>query len=528
MASAPTVEDPSGGLEEREPEERALDTVDRRMAQLFADPGGQASIEASFAMPVRGRTLGRYLVLGELGRGGMGTVLKAYDESLDRAVAIKLLHTEAAGRHTERLRREAQALAKLSHPNVVQVYEVGQHEEQWFIAMELVGGQTLRQWQRAPHDWRECVEVYLQAGAGLAAAHAVGLVHRDFKPDNCIVDGAGRPRVLDFGLVGGDVVPSVDVTAEEIAAIGFGERGIESSLTESGTVLGTPGYMPPEQMRGEEAGARSDQFSFCVSLYEAVYGERPFEGGTMTALLEAVFLETVRPASKGVRVPGNLRQILLRGLAADPMHRWSSMEQLLAELRRLVAPRRRRWLAVSASLALGLGLVGVGQAYRADMGQRCTGARARLDGVWDDVRRQGVEAAILGTETSFAADTWERVESQLDAYANAWAGKHTEVCEATAIRHEQSDAAMRLRMRCLEKRRTSLRASVDVLAGADAEVVQNAVTLVAGLPALTRCDDLHGLERQDEHVPLPEDPDVAAEVETLRERLVVAVQRTAS
>ncbi|MEM9463349.1 MAG: serine/threonine-protein kinase, partial [Myxococcota bacterium] len=295
--SAPTVEESPGGFDDRGLEDGQLErlelksgqlksaqldklehyTVDRQMARLFRDQvglilgdgcpatAGRVSSTVSPVLPVRGRTLGRYLLLGELGSGGMGTVLKAYDESLDRVVAIKLLHSEAAERYTERLRREAQALAKLSHPNVVQVYEVGQHDGQWFIAMELVSGKTLRQWQQTPRGWRECVETYLQVGAGLIAAHRAGLVHRDFKPDNCIVDRVGRPRVLDFGLVGGDAEPVLDVTSEEIEVIGLGGGALESSLTESGAVLGTPAYMPPEQMRGEGADARSDQFSFCVS-----------------------------------------------------------------------------------------------------------------------------------------------------------------------------------------------------------------------------------------------------------------------
>jgi len=153
------------------------------------------------SIPAPGQMLGRYIVIGILGRGGMGTVLKAYDEALDRPVALKLLHGGTSDHHTQRLKREAQALAKLSHPNVVQVYEVGEAGNQWFIAMELVNGQTLREWQEADRRWQARVNVYLEVGRGLAAAHAAGLVHRDFKPDNCIIDEQGRPRVLDFGLV---------------------------------------------------------------------------------------------------------------------------------------------------------------------------------------------------------------------------------------------------------------------------------------------------------------------------------------
>ncbi|MEM9453294.1 MAG: tetratricopeptide repeat protein [Myxococcota bacterium] len=532
LASALTVEDRSvepmaRALKERardvqEPQGRALDKVDRGTAWLFQGSGGQMSSPASPATP-RGQALGRYLLLGELGSGGMGTVFKAYDESLERAVAIKLLSAEAAERHAERLRREAQALAKLSHPNVVQVYEVGQHDGQWFIAMELIHGQTLRTWQETPRGWRKCVEIYLQAGAGLVAAHAKGFIHRDFKPDNCIVDRAGRPRVLDFGLVGA-AEPVLDVISGEIEAIGRGERDLDAPLTESGTVLGTPAYMPPEQMRGEGADARSDQFSFCVSLYEAVYGERPFDGDTMSALLEAVSLGTMRTTPKGMKVPGSLRQILVRGLASNPLHRWSSMEEMLAELQRLVAPNRGRWLALSATVALGLGLFGIGQAYQADVGQRCTGARAQLEGIWDDDRRQQVRDAILGTELSFASDTWDRVEPGLDTYARDWTDTHTEACEATSVRGEQTPEEMSLRMRCLDQRRTALRATVGQLTDANAEtnarVVENAVKLVVGLPTLARCNDLAWLEQQDQLVPPPENPKAAGAVEAQRARLV--------
>ncbi|MEM9453473.1 MAG: serine/threonine-protein kinase [Myxococcota bacterium] len=468
-------------------------------------------------------TLGRYVIMSTLGQGGMGVVFKAFDPTLDRRVALKVLHKEIDERHTARLVREAQAMAKLSHPHVVQVYEVGEVDGRTFVAMELVQGQTLRAWMRQQPrpSWRECVEVFLQVGAGLAAAHARGFVHRDFKPGNAMLDDQGWARVLDFGLARQvETIDDGQGEAEERARTDRRESvPQEVALTKTGAVMGTPAYMPAEQMLGRSVDARSDQFSFCVALYEAVYRERPFEGNSVAALMAAVTSNEVRPAPKGRPVPARLRAVLLRGLAVEPEQRWPSMEVLLGQLRRLVAPRRGRWLALGAGVAVGLGLVGAGLAYQADMAQRCTGARAQLDGIWDEERRQAAEAAVLGTEISYAPGTWERVDLRLDAYADAWTDKHTEVCEATSVRGEQSDEAMRLRMRCLDRRRSSLRASVDVLADADAKVVQNAVKLVAGLPALTRCDDLDWLEQQDQRVPPPEDPDLAAEVEALRERL---------
>src|SRR3954469_19947733 len=207
--------------------------------------------------------------MGLLGRGGMGVVLSAYDPLLDRRVALKLLRpgafpgvSEQEGR--ARLQREAQAMARLAHPNVVAVHDVGTVGEQLFIAMEYVDGQTLTAWRSsAERDWRAIVLMYLGAGSGLQAAHAAGMVHRDFKPDNVLIGSDGRPRVGDFGLV------SVTRASE-------GAATTEAGTTRHGAIMGTPGYMSPEQVRGEPSDAQSDQFSFCVALYEALYGQRPF------------------------------------------------------------------------------------------------------------------------------------------------------------------------------------------------------------------------------------------------------------
>ncbi len=495
--------------------------------QASRDEGSRGPVDDPAAV-IRGHSLGRYVILGALGRGGMGTVYKAYDETLDRAVAIKLLRSGTTDHHARRLRREAQALAKLSHPNVVQVYEVGQADGRWFIAMELVPGRTLRQWYADEHDWRECVRVYLQAAQGLGAAHAAGLVHRDFKPDNCIIDDQGRVRVLDFGLVR-DTVPAseehsgADVRAELEADIASPEAP-QTSMTRTGTVLGTVAYMPPEQFDGQRADARSDQFSLCVSLYEAVYGERPFAGGSMLTLMEAIQDGRVRPAPRGRTVPSALRSVLLRGLAADPHERWPSMDALLDQLRLRVTPRRRRGMA--AGVMVGLVAVGGGVALGqyAQVMDRCTGARAQLQSVWSDAQRQQVEAALLGTERSYAPDTWIRVEQRLDDYARGWAEKHTEVCEATRVTQEQTEQDMGLRMSCLHDRKVALRAAVDVLADADATVAEHAVKLVTGLPGFVRCDDLTALRAV---VPPPEDPQVAGQVEALREQMaaITAMQK---
>ena len=302
--------------------------------------------------------LGRYTLLGVLGKGGMGVVHEALDEQVGRRVALKLLHAELGGRHAERLVREARALARLSHPNVVQVYEVGRDAERCFIAMELVTGRTLRDWQRDHPPWRECVKVYLQAGRGLAAAHAAGMTHRDFKPGNCILDERGRVRVLDFGLARQAEDASLDPPSSPASTPSSDERGA-GSLTRTGEVLGTLGYMPLEQLEGKRADARSDQWSFCASLYEALYRERPFAGDALGSLTLALMHEELRPAPKRSAVPRRLRRVLLRGLAKDPAARWPSMDALLAELSAIVGARRTRW-TLAAGGVLVAGLVGLG------------------------------------------------------------------------------------------------------------------------------------------------------------------------
>jgi serine/threonine protein kinase len=237
----------------------------------------------------RGDRLGRYVIIDLLGSGGMGVVYTAYDPDLDRRVALKLLRPDRGPSWGEtgrlRLLREAQAIARLSHPNVIAVYDAGSFGDQVFVAMEFIEGGTLRQWLEERPPWREVLDRFLLAGRGLAAAHAAGLVHRDFKPDNVLLSRDGRVRVMDFGLARPIGEPS---RMEEWRAPAGSGGNLASPLTQWGEALGTPGYMAPEQLRGEASDARSDQFSFCVSLYEALYGERPFLGDSPREIVDAV------------------------------------------------------------------------------------------------------------------------------------------------------------------------------------------------------------------------------------------------
>jgi tetratricopeptide (TPR) repeat protein len=288
-----------------------------------------------------GELVGRYRVTGYLGRGGMGIVYAAHDPELRRDLAVKLLRGEHSGEESRaRLVREAQAMAQIAHPNVIGVYDVGTWNDQVFVVMELATGGTLRAWCQRPRTQRQILDAFISAGRGLAAAHAVGLVHRDFKPDNVLVGGDGRMRVTDFGLA-----RTHDALPESLPPVQpSGVALVE--LTATGAVMGTPGYMAPELYRGEPSDARTDQFAFCVALWEALHGQRPFAGSTETELVHAI--ETGALVAPKRRVPVAIRRALEHGLAAAADARWPSMDDLLAAL----MPRPRRWRYAAASLAL--------------------------------------------------------------------------------------------------------------------------------------------------------------------------------
>jgi serine/threonine protein kinase len=331
--------------------------ADRSHGPLSSIPSG-TELDGELLAP--GVRVGRYVIQRLVGRGAMGTVYAANDPDLDRQVAVKLLRAgvlsdTARHRTRARLLREAQAMARLSHPEVITVYDVGAFGNELFVAMEYVEGETLRRW--CVGQSRSCAEilaVYERAGRGLAAAHEAGLVHRDFKPDNVLVGRDGRVRVTDFGLARsverheGSSLPSSGAVAGSEPIV------LTTTLTRAGTLIGTPAYMAPEQLRGGAADARSDVFSFCVALYEALYEERPFEGSTVLVLQAAIEQGRVRAPPLLTRVPMRTRTVLLRGLRAAPDERWESVRALLEALAvARAAPQRRQVLAGIAVAALG-------------------------------------------------------------------------------------------------------------------------------------------------------------------------------
>jgi tetratricopeptide (TPR) repeat protein len=475
-----------------------LGLVARTASAVFRPATVDETIDTPDPRPARatplaaGEHVGRYLIRRVVGAGGMGVVYEAHDPALNRKVALKLLRSElcdgSAGVRN-RLLREAHAMARLAHPNVVNVFDLGMYGDQIFVAMELVAGETLGAWRTKPRRYSEVARAFLDAGRGLAAAHAAGLVHRDFKPENVLLAG-GRARVSDFGLA----CPVAD-----------GERG----------VVGTPAYMPPEQIRGHEVDARADVFSFCVALWEALYGERPFAGSDLPSLLESIEAGRTGDPPAG-RAPARLRALLARGLKARAAER-PALDELLVELARDPAAARRRWLAVAGAIvvaaagaALGLG------GMRLHARSSCGDAAAKLAGVWDAQKRAALATVFA---RAGAGASWPTVEKSLAAYATAWARMHGEACRATRVDHEQSEELLDLRMSCLASRRAELRALTDGMASADAATLGRATEAAAGLPRVEECADVVALSAP---VPLPRDAAARARADEARAQIAEA------
>ncbi|NMO17464.1 tetratricopeptide repeat protein [Pyxidicoccus fallax] len=465
--------------------------ADRGAPSRTVPPSGAEAPVADAPLLARGTALGRYVLLEPLGSGGMGVVYAAYDPELHRRVALKLMHPSRGGPSAEaraRLQREAQALARLSHPNVVPVFDVGTWREQVFVAMEWVDGGTLSAWlAERPRTWREVVRVVCDAGRGLAAAHAAGLVHRDVKPDNIMVGRDGRARITDFGLARAQGGEDTGRPREAL-----GGSSLDVPLTHSGALLGTPVYMAPEQLEGRRTDAHSDQFSLCVAAYEALHGERPFTGTGVAELCEAMKESRIRPPPPGRVVPAPVRRALSRGLSPSPDARFPSVEALVAELERDPARQRRRWLAAGAAvLAMAAAPVGARELLRA-RAEACVGA-ARLDGAWDGARREAVRRAFANSGLP-AADTVARaVEGALDAYAARWTEARREACVATHVERSQPERMLALRLACLDRAREDLRALAEVFTSVDAQVVERAPRASHSLPDLAACADWSAL-----------------------------------
>ena len=453
---------------------------------------------ALFGGPAIPPRIGRYALLEKLGEGGNGVVYAAWDGRLDRKIAIKVLHPEAQ----QRLLGEAQALAKLSHPNIVAVHDVGSVDGRAFVAMEYVDGEDLAHWRKPGRTWREVVRVYAQAGAGLAEAHAAGIVHRDFKPGNAIIGRDGRVRVLDFGLARIEIDDAaLDADADPPTLPG-GEDSIDlaaPSRTVGTRIVGTPRYMPPEQHRGEPADARSDQYSFCASVWEALAGEVPFAGAGLGALHQAKTRAPIWP-SDGPEIPKRISEALQRGLAPSKDDRFADMRALLAALQ-TKRVRRGPWVVGGVAIVTAVAAVWF------TASNPCRDAGAPIDEVWNSARAGEIERAFAATDRSYAAKSWTEAQRGIDEWTEAWRAGQVEAC-AAHHRGEQSERMLDLRTACLERKQLGLRALLDVFQAADASVVDRALAAAGALPQLDECSDLDALARRRAVPPEMED-DVA-------------------
>ncbi len=480
-----------------EREETALPTV------LEPGPSGNDSANEL----TTGARLGRYIVLDRVGRGGMGVVYAAYDPDLDRKVAVKLMRARAGlgSAGSAWLLREAQAMAALTHPNVAAVYDVGTIDDQLFLAMELLEG-SLARWLDHDHPWRDVMARFLEAGHGLAAAHAAGIVHRDFKPDNVLLTSDGHAKVTDFGLARAD-----PLSAGLLSPAGL----LQSPMTVAGEIVGTPVFMPPEQLRGETSDARGDQFAFCMSFFRALYKTDPF-GVTGDGRLDAISANKLIDPPSGSPAPTRMYRAIIRGLRADPAERWPARATLIATLARDPAAARRR---VVVGAAFGVALVGVGAAYMLASHSSpplCSGADAKLAGVWDATARTAVETAFGKSHAPGEPDALHDTERELDRYAHDWVAMRVEACEATRVRGDQSEDVLTLRTDCLDSRLVELRAFVRELATADDRMVSHAATGAKALSGIAGCADVPALRAPDQ---LPSEPDSRERIVALRDKL---------
>jgi tetratricopeptide (TPR) repeat protein/predicted Ser/Thr protein kinase len=442
----------------------------------------------------RGTLVGRYVMLATLGRGGMGVVYKAFDPELDRTIALKLVGVGALGSQPEqaqaRLLREAKTLARLSHPNVVAVHDVGTYEDDVFVAMEFVAGGTLRAWVRErTRTPREILGLFLAAGAGLAAAHRLGIVHRDFKPENVMVGDDARVRVVDFGLARSLERPLARPSLPAIARPATGDP----ELTREGMIVGTPAYMAPEQDLGHEVDARSDQFSFCAALYEALYGVRAFEGGGYTELAERRLAGDVRPPPKLRGVPSKVRRALLTGLRVDPAERHASMDALLLELGagRWTGRTRVAVAALAATtLVAGGWAIWVTTHAAPSVEDSCALAADDVTRVWNPKRRAQLVASFDAVGVPEARVMAERVGALVDRWTAEWSSRRTEVCELTMRGDRDAEAHAADRLQCLRDRLSSLDAAVSVCThAATPMIVQRADVIIEQTPSARDCDD---------------------------------------
>lgn len=496
--------DGGGSPEEDDPSTAAIPQETAAIAQETAPDRGavdgvvriQSRLTARAHLEV-GSYVGRYRILSSAGRGGMGNVLAAHDSVLNRRVAIKFLHVQGDAAHAW-LMREAQAMARIRHPNVVTVYDFGEFRDSVFLTMEYVEGGTLRTWMRTPRALSEILSMFVGAGRGLAAAHQVGLAHLDFKPENVLIDGTtSEPRVTDFGIAHATRTserpprPAQDSPAKDVAER-TSQDLLRTPLSTSGTPMGTPRYMAPEQHEGEPADGRADQFSFCVALFEAVTGSRPFPAAKSADVLAAIDAGPTDPEALR-RVPAWLLPIIVRGLRRSPEERFPSMNALLAELAKDPAPRRRRTLtAIGAVAVLAAGIFAYVERDRSRV-RACHAEADAIESAWSTSTAEAGRTAFANSGTAGWQRLWDGTRSAVDTYARQWSATAFDACTAATVEHAQSPTIYQRRKGCLRNRKAELAELGRLLGEADVKLVQRAPDTAAALSPIETCSDIDAL-----------------------------------
>ncbi|MBK6920794.1 MAG: serine/threonine protein kinase [Deltaproteobacteria bacterium] len=389
-----------------------------------------------FGETVAPASFGRYEWRERLGQGGMGTVAVAHDPVLGRDVALKLIEANRPQLQA-RVIREARANARVNHPNVVAIYDVGVAGDRVFIVMEMIRGETLRQWhERRRPGWRETLSCFLEIGAGLAAVHGAGLVHRDVKPENVVVGDDGRVVLIDFGIaraLADGVTPWPPAPGLEDASSGSTEG--------TDAYVGTPAYMAPEQLGSGPIDARADQFAFCVALWELLWGQRPGGRAAVLGVAEGPWPPPRPATAKGT--PRALHGILARGLGAEPEQRWPTLEALLVELRGVLRGRRRRLGLVGAGVgALAIGVLAIGTPASADT---CEAEGANGAALWSAPQRSAAADGFAAIGGELESASWQRIDRALGTFARSWAREHEQSCRVEHV------AASSPRARCLAR-----------------------------------------------------------------------------
>jgi serine/threonine protein kinase len=450
-----------------------------------------------FGLPRPTIRIEQFVVLEKIGQGGAGAVYAGYDEKLDRSVALKFLNSQANLNEVNRIRlvREAQAMARLSHPNVIQVYSLHEDGGEYFLAMEFIAGQTMGAWlAEKERGWLEIVNAFLEAGKGLAAAHEVGLVHRDFKPSNVMLQANGRVCVGDFGCASGkseafaeyesEITLEDEVAASSLLSASSWSGLLQVPLTRDGGVLGTTAYMAPEQLARRHVDQRSDLYSFCVALYEGLYGHRPTSDVDLVVKGQHI---SKRRWLGGI--PRKVREVIKRGLAEAPEDRFSSMSELLHHLRRASQARHRLKLrAAIACIFLAIG----GLLAAPLLASECEPFLESATSLWDDAMREEVHAAFLRANFAQSDEAWEKTSNAVQRYLDQWTRVASNVCETTLNVSAEERRSRKSKFNCLEQRRRELAQVLHVLAAGDRAKLQNAVTALVNLPAPQRCENRAG------------------------------------